>query len=328
MRESLVALLLIGGCSKKPRPLSYVQDYHRACSFPELVLTLPFHGERVVIQGNDGAWEHVGNARYAWDFFMPEGTVVIAAADGLVVEVTDQFSEGGLDRRLADSANHIILDHGRSRYSIYGHLQFHGTRVRPGEFVTRGTILGLSGSTGYSSGPHLHFAVVDERSRSLPVCFADVPGGVPVTGRTYRAGEAPQSISSMAEDIPSVPPLNVFEENGVLLETPLPGRRITGSFEVRGRALRQAAQASVGLWPRGQERGIFFETVLNYDGRFTILVDVNQLANHGQRFDLIVGLRTSSGRLHLDFSLPVFLDVSDLSNNRLIVSSLVFNETN
>ena len=54
---------------------------------------------------------------------------------------------------------HVIVDHGNGFESLYAHLD--QTKAKEGDFVTHETILGLSGSTGHSSGPHLHLEVHD-----------------------------------------------------------------------------------------------------------------------------------------------------------------------
>jgi carbon-monoxide dehydrogenase large subunit len=51
----------------------------------------------------------------------------------------------------------VILDHGHDLRSLYGHLQ--ETRVKQGEHIERGQIIALTGSTGRSSGPHLHYEI-------------------------------------------------------------------------------------------------------------------------------------------------------------------------
>ena len=141
-------------------------------------------------QGYDGAFSHAG--LYAIDWNMPEGTAVLAAREGLVIEVLDAFSEGGVDERLKRKANRIKIRHPDGTIGSYVHLMRGGARVRVGQRVRRGELIGLSGNTGYSTGPHLHFEVYtlgeDLERRTLPVRFRvrGRPEGVTLEeGRSY-----------------------------------------------------------------------------------------------------------------------------------------------
>jgi murein DD-endopeptidase MepM/ murein hydrolase activator NlpD len=117
---------------------------------------------------------------YAVDFSMPTGTPIVAARAGVVVDVTLSHTEGGYDMRFLDKANTIVIAHDDGTVAEYAHLSPGEPAVRVGQRVAAGDYLGVSGSTGYSSGPHLHFivsrpAVVDGKvSRlSVPVQFYD-----------------------------------------------------------------------------------------------------------------------------------------------------------
>ncbi|GAB2670898.1 M23 family metallopeptidase [Arenimonas aestuarii] len=111
-------------------------------------------------QGFHGGWSHGDEAnRYAVDLIVDEGTPVLAARGGTVVATMSGHAEGGADRSLADQANFVRVLHEDGSMALYAHLQEGGVSVRAGDRVHLGQVLGYAGSTGFSSGPHLHFAV-------------------------------------------------------------------------------------------------------------------------------------------------------------------------
>ncbi len=113
---------------------------------------------------------------HAVDFAMPIGTNIFAAREGVVFDVASKHFRNGLDReRDGPNANVVRILHDDGTYAIYAHLNTNSIRVQPGDRVRRGQYIADSGNTGYSSGPHLHFAVVRNigmEIESLPVIFA------------------------------------------------------------------------------------------------------------------------------------------------------------
>jgi murein DD-endopeptidase MepM/ murein hydrolase activator NlpD len=120
------------------------------------------------------------DSRYAVDIVMPVGTGVFAARGGIVFEVAGTNFRGGLDpERDAAAANLVRILHDDGTYGEYAHLNWNSIRVKPGDLVSRGEYIADSGNTGFSSGPHLHFAVVRNigmRVESVPVVFEGANG--------------------------------------------------------------------------------------------------------------------------------------------------------
>ena len=131
-------------------------------------------------QGYGGKFSHKGDSRYSLDFHMAEGTGVYAARAGVVVEIQEGYSEGGNDRSLVDKANFVSILHDDGTFAQYSHLQKSGVLVKIGQKVRAGEKIGLSGATGFATGPHLHFNVVKAKKgggfQTLPVRFSTKDG--------------------------------------------------------------------------------------------------------------------------------------------------------
>lgn len=149
---------------------------------------------------------NAGVGLYAVDFAMPIGTAVHAARVGEVVAVRDRFPDGnGVDLE----ENFVFVRHADGTVARYFHLTENGAEVGVGERVQQGDLVGRSGNTGQTVGPHLHFDVQQcgpnlppdynelPCGRTLPVSFSntrDHPCGLRA-GERYRA----QPIRPMSE---------------------------------------------------------------------------------------------------------------------------------
>jgi murein DD-endopeptidase MepM/ murein hydrolase activator NlpD len=134
----------------------------------EYLLPLRMRGWHID-QGFGGGFSHDDEQnRYALDLAAPIGTPVLAARDGIVMQVESDFARAGLDReRYAGRANLIRVLHDDGTMAVYAHLDADGVLVRAGQRVRAGQQIGLSGNTGFTSGPHLHFAVQVNRGMRL-----------------------------------------------------------------------------------------------------------------------------------------------------------------
>lgn len=175
-----------------PMPDTYVQANR---------YRLPLIGTWMVANGGPDpatshSWELVGQ-RFAFDFVVTDeqgksyqnhghrledyyayGAPVLAPADGVVVKVRDGRRDyarpGSFDPFVWNLlGNYVVIRHAGGEYSLLAHLRRGSIRVRRGEFVRQGQMVGEVGNSGNSSEPHLHFQVQDSPhfllAASLPV---------------------------------------------------------------------------------------------------------------------------------------------------------------
>jgi murein DD-endopeptidase MepM/ murein hydrolase activator NlpD len=93
------------------------------------------------------------------------GTPVMAAADGIVVAVGHTSTGYG---------NYVVIAHGAGIETLYGHLLV--TSVSYGDRVSRGHVIGLEGSSGFSTGPHVHFELRVNNAVTDPMPYLPIPG--------------------------------------------------------------------------------------------------------------------------------------------------------
>jgi hypothetical protein len=123
------------------------------------------------------------------------GAEVLAIADGIVVDFCNSIPENPAMNKLlpqeelielityegyvaAVSGNYVIIDHGNQEYSFYAHLQPESVSFKEGDSVKQGEVIGLLGNSGHSTGPHLHFHLMNQGSilsgRGLPCQFTNI----------------------------------------------------------------------------------------------------------------------------------------------------------
>lgn len=178
----ITPLVADAGFRYQLRYLSVPGDY-RARQSPHALYRLPFPAslQFPVAQAFGGRASHTDRQNYyAVDIVMPEGTPVLAARAGVVMTVDNDFFGAGLDMKLyGDRANNIRIVHSDGTMAVYAHLQLESAQVSVGDRVQAGQELALSGDTGYTSGPHLHFCVQvnsDMQIVSVPFRFSGPDG--------------------------------------------------------------------------------------------------------------------------------------------------------
>ena len=167
----------LGDPTVKPNPQVY--------DVPVDVLTCP-----TISQGFHGKFSHHdAYNQYAVDIALPVGTYIKAAQEGVVIEVKDDYYMGGTNDYFMDKANFVRVMHRDNTFAIYYHILLGSALVKVGDKVRKGTQLARSGSSGFSSGPHLHFAIeknIGFREVSIPFNFIDKKGEtfIPEESRT------------------------------------------------------------------------------------------------------------------------------------------------
>jgi murein DD-endopeptidase MepM/ murein hydrolase activator NlpD len=123
-------------------------------------------GARWIFNGKPESGElHTGA-----DFALTTGTPVLAVADGTVVVAEDLFIPG----------NAVFIDHGDGLISMYFH--FSEIKVKSGQEVKKGEVVGLVGETGRASGPHLHLGIRWHGARINPQLLLGDPAKIPAVG--------------------------------------------------------------------------------------------------------------------------------------------------
>jgi hypothetical protein len=144
------------------------------------------------------------------------GAEALAVAAARVAHVTDGLPEqppGSFPSAVTIASadgNSVILDLGGGRFALYAHLQPGSIRVREGQRVTRGQVLGLVGSSGNSDAPHLHFHVMDGPSALASNGLPYVIDRIDVVGHAVSADDletelktAEQPVEVVAEPAPA-----------------------------------------------------------------------------------------------------------------------------
>ena len=151
--------------------------------------------------GNRTFWNNVTqkwNTGFHNGIDMTSGTTIVATARGKVTACRNSIQ--GYTETYA-SGNYVTLYHGNNVYTTYCHMKYGSVKVNVGDIVEVGQVIGEKGTTGYSTGPHLHYGVkvdgswVDPKpyllvTKELPQYGGTTPTpSTPTTNTTYKVGD-------------------------------------------------------------------------------------------------------------------------------------------
>jgi murein DD-endopeptidase MepM/ murein hydrolase activator NlpD len=173
----------------KASGLGYITKYAHGDVFngkhdDSYTYTIPYlEGEQYGIgQAYGGRFSHFMKGKtHAIDFTMDVGTPICAARDGLVLDVKEDSDRRGKTYKSQEHGNYIVIYHEDGTMANYFHIKKNGSKVKVGERVVAGQVIALSGNTGWSSGPHLHFQVysfnTEMEVKTVPTKFKSEDGG-------------------------------------------------------------------------------------------------------------------------------------------------------
>ena len=238
-------------------------------------LNMPFpsgDNNYYVSQGHHGYFSHNGSSLYAIDFPLSEGTPFAAVRAGRVIKYREDSDTGCELPECANQANYIEIDHGDGSLGRYWHLEYDGVDVEVGDWVNRGEVLGRTGNTGFSTGPHLHLEVTDLYRMSVPVLFRelkDISDGVISAGMWIKS----ENIEVKSAEQPFYEcGRETFLHMGVALEpgTPCTVATIGQSYTVSGQVVELNPPLMAIINRYDVEAGEWMRTCVNTDedGRF------------------------------------------------------------
>lgn len=94
---------------------------------------------------------------------------ILAPADGIVKKVLKNYNK--TDKTNKTYGNYVIIDHGNNIETVVAHLKYNTVRVKKGDKVKKGQVLGVMGNTGYSKGTHCHYEVKINNEKVDPLKY-------------------------------------------------------------------------------------------------------------------------------------------------------------
>jgi murein DD-endopeptidase MepM/ murein hydrolase activator NlpD len=127
------------------------------------VYSLPFDKNKKfkIEQGYNGSRTHQNEN--SLDFSMPINTNIYAVRSGIVIKVVEHNTKTCYSRECSKFNNKLLVYHKDGTFSSYAHINTNGVLVNVGEEIKEGQLIAKSGNIGWSSGPHLHFVVFNQK---------------------------------------------------------------------------------------------------------------------------------------------------------------------
>ncbi len=192
-------------------PDDQITDYYssQGMSAKKFLMKTPVDGAR--ISSGFGRRKHpvlgYTKAHKGVDFAAPRGTPIMAAGNG-IIERANRFSTFG---------NYVKIRHANGYETAYAHLKGFAKGIRKGVRVSQGQIIGYIGTTGRSTGPHLHYEVMVNKRQVNPMTIR-VPTGRKLKGAMFEAFNAWRAdMDAQIARLPLTPPLLASAE---VTETP------------------------------------------------------------------------------------------------------------
>ena len=255
---------------------SNTKEMNGKCISKDVVWTyLPFqYGFNITVsQASNGFVSHNDHMLNAVDFPIPENTTIVAAISGIVIQVVENFSTGCPTSACENESNFVIIDHGDSTFAMYAHLTVNGSLVEVGDSVDAGQNIALSGNTGWSTGPHLHFEIKDLSGHSMPLLFYEfenISGGSPFWG-VSATSENIYVNSGLTFDYSSCQS-NQFITMGIQLNSSIPCSvaELDRVYVLTGQTFSPQQRFGVAQYDVDDSQWVYTCYASNADGTFTI----------------------------------------------------------
>ncbi|MFK5983325.1 MAG: urea transporter [Flavobacteriaceae bacterium] len=196
-KDSGIALVTLQQFSPEKNHYKHLNSVNRFKNNTYYHLNLPVMGNWHISQGHNGGITHKEDWQYAWDFDVLDedeksyqfpgielkdyycyDLPVIAPSEGYVVEIFDGIEDNKINEvNLKENwGNTIIIKHGEHFYTKLSHIKKGSFKVKKGDYVTKGQLLGSCGSSGRSPEPHLHFQLqttpyIDSKTIEFPLAY-------------------------------------------------------------------------------------------------------------------------------------------------------------